>query len=890
MNDDATPAMSSLLHSPGGIYSQSNNFLGVVQSAVDPRTGQFNLAIMLPTLMGNDLSGPSLAISLSFSALASGQTKGYGLGWSLLVSELVFNQDSAFLTLSTGEHFALDLQASKLGIGDPIVFADHKLKSLQVTRLNAESFRIDTKSGQVEILTQVADGGAHVAHELRSPEGRCLYLDWLSYNGVPILQQVRDETKVLFEVRRDSGRVSMVVNPKSASPFNVELWLLNDRLTNVKLPEVDSLFSFSYESIDVGSGQTLLFPNDVSGPLGANDSIFWDSGSYGHHVPPGGPIEYLPRVTSWLQRPGDPAANLTHQYEWVGTRNHLGFGSDAGFRWDSGRDNLYQVNSDYDYSVVETLSDNTRTELATITRVWNRFHLPILEATTMGQCQVRQETLYYIDPALGWEAQPPYCQLPRSLRTTYQDPSGERSEETEYRYDDYGNVLFTRFPTGVVETSEYYPANGSDDCPKDSLGMVRFLKKKTVTPAPSERVSPTLYTTYRYADLGSLIAAAPPHSVVVEEQAWNETDAQLMEITVQTYMRSVDAHYGRLETAVTTINGLSTTTRYAYIKDADRLRTRVIIEGHDFNTASPVSQSISEDSQSLLTGLTIEKVSAAGVITVYEYDALGRIIKTMIAKGSPYSATRLCAYHIDDEFIKRYRPEGSALSVLIEETDASGRRRRSWLDGVGRVVSTELEDLDNAKGTFRETSRTLYDALGRISMQALMEWDSAGNPLFELKTLTIYDDWGSAATVISPSGVKSQTFYDPIALRTEHWQVSASGKRSATQVVLSNQAGSPIRRELYDDQDALVRTVLLIRDGLDRVVEQQITTAGQPDIVTRYGYDSYSRVVEQALADDTRVEWTYAAHSDGEHPQSVQMTGTSPSSPLVARPLETTTR
>jgi YD repeat-containing protein len=105
----------------------------------------------------------------------------------------------------------------------------------------------------------------------------------------------------------------------------------------------------------------------------------------------------------------------------------------------------------------------------------------------------------------------------------------------------------------------------------------------------------------------------------------------------------------------------------------------VIIEGHDFNTASPVSQSISEDSQSLLTGLTIEKVSAAGVITVYEYDALGRIIKTMIAKGSPYSATRLCAYHIDDEFIKRYRPEGSALSVLIEETDASGRRRRSTM-------------------------------------------------------------------------------------------------------------------------------------------------------------------------------------------------------------------
>lgn len=667
MSEERTlDSKNSLLQRPGGIYSQSNNFLGVVQSAVDARTGQFNLAITLPALQANELGGPTLAISLSFSSLASLQNKGFGLGWSLLVSELLLNQDSAFLTLSSGEHFAVDLEKSDLIIGGLLAFADHKLKSLQVTRISDQSFRIDSKSGEVEILTQVADGGPYVLHELWSPEGRKLYLQWFSYNGVPTLQRVRDESRDLLEIKSDTAQVAMLVNQGSSSPFTVILGMINNQLISVKLPEIDSLFRFSYEPIDVGAGISLLFPIGVSGPLGADDSIGWSSNSNGHQLPQGAPFLYLPRVTSWLQRTGNVSSSLYHHYEWIGTRNHLGFGSDAGFQWNSGRDNLYQVNSEYDYSVVETLTDETRAELGHITRVWNRFHLPTLEITVQGQCQVRQETLYYVDPILGWEAQPSYCQLPRLLRTTFQDSSGERSEETEFQYDDYGNVLYTRFATGVVETSEYYPANGSDDCPRDCLGMVRFLKKKTVTPAPGEPASPTLSTRYRYEELPSLTATGKPHCVVVEEQAWDETDAQLLETTVQTYVLTPGMHYGRLATAVTTLETLSTTTRYTYTADEYRLRTQVTVDGHDFTPADPVSRSVNEDCRSLLTGMTIEEISAAGVITAYEYDALGRIIKTVIAKGSPYEAIRQCAYHIDDAFTRNHRPRDLALSVSIE--------------------------------------------------------------------------------------------------------------------------------------------------------------------------------------------------------------------------------
>lgn len=159
-----------------------------------------------------------------------------------------------------------------------------------------------------------------------------------------------------------------------------------------------------------------------------------------------------------------------------------------------------------------------------------------------------------------------------------------------------------------------------------------------------------------------------------------------------------------------------------------------------------------------------------------------------------------------------------------------------------------------------------------MTEQTGLEWDNAGNKLFEVSTLTRYDDWGNPAAVTFPTGVTGRSLNDPIALRTESWQESASGKRSSRQVVLRNIAGSPIKHELYDNQDARVRTVLLKRDGLDRVVEQRTSSADSHDVVTQYRYDSYSRLVEQVLPDGSLVTWAYATHSDGEHPQSVKLT------------------
>jgi len=877
----------------GGVYSQAQNFLGVVSTDVDARTGQFMLAINLPTLIANNLSGPTLTPTLSYNAQASLQNKEFGLGWSLLLSELDLSGNSWSLRLSSGEQFAIDPK-SDLSVGGTLTFLDHKLQDLLVTRISTERFQIDRKTGEIEILERPRSSH-HVYYlcEMRTAEGRRLKLSWTGMNDLYRLKDITDDSgRVLLDTAKRTGGFDFIINPND-TPLKLALQFSNYQLFKVSLTGIEGSFQFKYKSQSVGNGISFLFPDTLSGPLGASDEISWTQASNSHKLPDGAPFTHLPRVASWRQSSGSTSSVLTHTYAWQGDRNYLGFGSAQSFDWEDGQDNLYRVEHTYRYSCTET-QRHSSTTLATIKRTWNNYHLPVETVTTAGNTETTTSTSYWIDEKTGWAGQPAYCQLPREMTTTYKDKktNKSRSEQTSYTYDDSGNILTVVHPTGVTETNTYYPADGSvEGCPADAFGakvgrvrflakkngtpqalaMIRFLKKKTTTPAPSDYAAPTLSTSYEYENLDSLAEEDKdqPHAVVVKETATNETDNTVMEITEQTYEKNkTSPHYGREKTAVTTLNGKATTTLFDYELTDDQLTTQMTVEGHDVKTR-PASRSVTSSCRSAITGLTEKEISAARVVTAYKYDVLGRLEKTILAQASPYEAQRTAIYYVNDEdFIAKNRPEGITAQVAAEERDASRQCRRIWLDGMGREVCVELEDLDYAAGTFREISRTGYDALGRAITQTSKEWFE-GEEVFALTTTTNYDDWGTAAEVTGPSGVISHTRVDPVNLTTEQWQEGSKGGTTARHVTLSNVAGSPVKQELFDNKGALVRTTELCRDGLDRVVKQTIKVTGKPDIVTQYSYDAYSRVTKQTQPDNTCIEWKYAEHSDGEHPESV---------------------
>ena len=90
------------------VHTQATNFTDFIKTGVDPRTGQFTLAFQLPLIPANNMCGPSLSPTLAFNVMGSTQDKGFGLGWSLDLTELNLNQDAPSLYLSSGESLAVD--------------------------------------------------------------------------------------------------------------------------------------------------------------------------------------------------------------------------------------------------------------------------------------------------------------------------------------------------------------------------------------------------------------------------------------------------------------------------------------------------------------------------------------------------------------------------------------------------------------------------------------------------------------------------------------------------------------------------------------------------------------------------------------------------------------
>ncbi|QXH47915.1 hypothetical protein KSS93_08420 [Pseudomonas xanthosomatis] len=860
------------------LHTQASNFLDFIKTGVDDRTGQFTLALSLPLPPANGLCGPSLNPSLAFSTLASSGNRGFGLGWALSLSEANLDQANPSLQLASGERFAIDLNASSLQAGGQLAFFDQKLKTLLATVQADGAIRIDKKSGERELLRQPdADGARYLLSEVQSAEGRRLFIDWQPFaDGDFILDKIRDEQRTLLAVDHADEEVRLTFNPETPSAAEMTLLLSNDRLTSIQLPGIQTPFEVSYDTMALPGNGQLLLPVNCASPLGSRDIVHWALDNDGHQLPDGAPFPFLPRVSSWTHSCGARHSEINHTYTWVGDYNFLGYGSDHAFEWRSGRDNLYQVQGSYQYQAVETQSDASGKTLCSITRHWDRFHLLTREATRQGQCETVRQTRYGHDPDLAWEEQPATCQLPHEITTTYIDhsqPGASRSERTIYRYDDFGNLLHTSYPSGVQERYEYYAAAGEPGCDADTLGMVRHLKKKTVMPAQGPGQAPTLSTRYTYQTLPSLIEGAPAHTVVACEQSHDEASGALLETTEQAYISDAGIHHGREQQTIVTLNGKPTTTTFTYKVEDGALVTETTVAGFendDENRSSTCS------AQSLLSGQTAWERSDSGACTRYEYDSIGRIVRTLHAAGSPFQTEQLARYHLDDSLARKARQDASLNPVMIEQVQATGRRQRQWLDGEGRVVRTELEDLDHAPGVFRAIALLTYDAQGRKVSETVQDWlgDDATAPL-SLTTTTAYDDWGGVSLSQSPEGIQSHVRHDPVGKRREQW-LCAGQLQGPKQVTLSNTAGSPIEQQEHDDQGRLVRTHTLLRDGLDRVIEQRTRTEGKPDIVTTFTYDHYSRVIEKRLVDGTCLGWAFAAHSDDNHPVAITVTAGTP--------------
>ncbi|TKD08515.1 hypothetical protein [Polyangium fumosum] len=138
------------------IYSNAFNFGSYLSGAVDPRTGQYSVAIPFVQIRPPNLDDLSRSIGITFSALRL-ENRGFGIGWSMSLCSLDLTNNQNVLTLSDGRSF----QGNSLPPdGYDLTFKDQKLKDFRVTKIDANTFDVISKDGVVERLVK-GGGRAH---------------------------------------------------------------------------------------------------------------------------------------------------------------------------------------------------------------------------------------------------------------------------------------------------------------------------------------------------------------------------------------------------------------------------------------------------------------------------------------------------------------------------------------------------------------------------------------------------------------------------------------------------------------------------------------------------------------------------------------------------------
>ena len=835
------------------IHSNAFNFLSFILNQVDPRTGQYTCAISLPELKANDLCGPVVPLQLNFNPL-NNTDSGFGKGWNLQLSQ--YDPNRRIISLYTGETFKANTGAD----GDNgMEIPEKKLDSFHFHDLGNQRYRVDHKSGLVEIL-EVGQGQFAMPVEMRSPQGHSVTLDYVAFGTTPLLSKIcnADGTE-LMSLTRSGNTLKVTLHPGTRYEALFVFNILGGETRSIDLPIEDEGLptenkgSWRFEYIPL-SGLTLL--KEVRTPTGGHETVIY-SGTP-HALP--GISRTLPRVQSHKRDPGFGQAVIETHYEYDRTGNNfLGHGS--GVTWsDDGLDNLFRdgVVRSYQYETKEILWDAVSEKpVRTTRRVFNRYHLLVLEEILQkakvpdnDDTLLVTETEYYANPQDDFSEQPAYYQLPKSITQTWRNASATVPRHTEVvtsTYDDFGNLLVQVNANGVTETSTWYDSEGEDGCPKDPQDFVRNIKSKTITPAPSGYgAAPTLQTRYRYDEYPGLGSVG--RWLALSDERLMEGE-QLLQQSTYSYINAPGnafEHGRKLQDAVT-LNNLTTTTDYAYSKTRNARAGETVL--HTVNTLRGFDgeEKVLNVEHSLLNGEPLLSHDDNDVAIATEYDLLGRVIKETVAPETLYEASRSYSYRLVDT------ADQQATQSAI---DVKGVETISWLDGHNRVIKETRRDADGLGGdttAFREIYRSSYNQLDQMTSETVIDWERDRD--IELTSVFNYDDWGEQRSVIRPDGVEEHEITDPITRTTTQW-LEGQGKT----VTVNNLFDKPDSVKRIDCGEQMISEHLYHYDGLGRTAEEYDAAGNW----TRYEYDAFDRMTKTLLPDSTEVERKYALHSSDE--------------------------
>ncbi|POA82862.1 sugar-binding protein [Pseudomonas sp. FW305-E2] len=887
------------------VHSNAFNFLSFVQGGVDPRTGQYTLAIQLPELPANDLNGPSLPLRLSYNPMSKGDP-GFGDGWSLNLSQFT---NRGMLNLHSGESFKVDDN----GPGEQAVVLERKIDSFHfenVSEGEQTRYRVAHKTGLIELLEpQAPNYTVSLPVRVLAETGHGITLGYTPVDGAPCLEWIVDDTnRTLLKIDYSTSDVLIDLNPGTKAFARYTLVRDGDELKQVVLPTPDKArWEFDYHPLQTESWGILRLLTHVRTPLGGSEVIEY---KYDGHDLPGG--KTLPYVTRHVVSPGFEQEDVETHYAFS-SNNYLGNG--AGVDWeDNGFDNLYKfTGSDFLYTSTTSHYMN-KVAVRVVERSFNRFHLITKQVTTQDTCVNTVTTTYHEVDNLGFSAQPNNFQLPKTVTTAWRlagNSNAYREQTVTTDYDPYGNLILERQPNGVTTHSTYYPAAAEGDYPGDPEGFVRWLRSRTVEPAADgDAGAETLRSDYTYVKLSALDADARGKLLQHTEALVRVQGAKLLRHTQTEYADSVGGtwhrglvrgrqikalrhgqsrlatprddklQHGRPVSETLKLNGKVTHTTYNYTRvEEDQhpvVQTVATLNGFDHGhylpgTGKRHAQKVTTLRHSVLIGEPLlhydENYESNDVQIAYTYDELRRVTSETVAPGTEYTAKREYSYHLSSN-------GSQALQVMV---DVKGVTTWSYVDGLNREVRRMRQDPDYAltpaaQEAQRQTYSATYDALGNLVEEVEHEWLALED--LPLTTRYEYDAWGQRCCEVGPDGVRNHEQTDPIGTQESagpiitQWRESGDGKvRTGKTVTWQNLFDKPVRVERLRLDGKRESLHQYFYDGLGRTSREIDGRQAQ----TAFAYDEFDRLLVHTLADNSQVVREYAPHSHEDLPVLIKV-------------------
>lgn len=813
------------MSSTSGIYSQGFNFNEFLQKGVDPRTGQYTCSVDLYEAPIQARNCPPFKLSLVFNPL-NAQNIGLGTGWSFNLPSYDHRQSNRVISLSTGESYRVTETSSS------IFTTDQKLKSSIVKKIDANSYQLTYKSGQIETLSNFNNRyNKTVLVDLYASTGRSLSFTYTPLGEIPRLQRIQQGSEILLEVKYGTSQVDIIKAPNTSEAASFSLILRNNHLTEIRLPSEGGSWKFAYEAFG--------HLKQVDSPSGLVEEIRYRQ--QGHRLPTGAPIQALPYVISHTSRPGieQPAVTTSYTYS---DYNFFGYG--GSLNWRNGEDNLFSTRDEYQYTSTVQVQGGSQTK-----RTYNKFHLLVSSEEQKGSKQVIQKMTYHAVPFAKFDNQPPQYQLPKTVEVTYRDAAtgASRIETSHHAFDEWGNPTQDIKPNGIRTDRIYYPPTGEgENCPPDPHGFQRYLKKETVTPTSGP--GPTRSEDYTYAQMPTATGAKTSYLVLVKQRQ-NTEGTQLLSKFEYTYVNSAgEGNHTRLQRLVTRLLDLYPTTQdWTYTNPSkDQFVQTVSTTTFDDSTV------VEETGYSKWSGLTLTHKNEAGVKTNFYYDNLGRPSKTVISEGSPYESVQL----------QKYSLLGTNKGSSRTETDAKGVQTRYITDGMDRLRRVEQQDPEDQ--VFRLIQEHSYNAQDQRITTSEIDWlRGSGSPVEQRTTKTMeYDDWGKVYRVTENSGLRTLSQADPITNTRVHGIEGEGMTRTKL-----NLFGSPTQIALHYKNNALYSKIDYTYDGLNRPVSQ-VDNLGR---TTQYKVDSFDRVVETTWPGSRVVKTQYASQTTAVLPTSMKL-------------------